>query len=722
MSPWPDAKPTASIAERRAALTVLRDRGYHLVAIVQWPVKSWAGGVRPDQPLRRLPLDLREAADRCRRLAAAYGDLIDFWEIENEPDISFVEENPETYAAFLKACYVAFKSMPPSAKRQEVSAKTELLSPAPSRSPAAMPSQVLMAAVALPPGPYFDAWVANDGLRYTDGFNYHYYGYAEDFTGVYRQFQAAVTSAPSPTPADMAVFQTQFYPSNAGWQAHVLSRFAASDGDAKINCELLQSRPLASEEPALTTQGRWLVSAGTRVRETAEGLEFTIAASAPGPLRPVMAELPLPAGWSAGANASLAFEYRVVTPDSGPQTPNDALAIARSAGGKLSEAKRPSAPIKYPPYVFKRPAPTTSTRKLPVFLTEYGYGLLGPESRLTTEGRSNQRRWFETVQPQIASLGIEGAMAFVLTPYLEAKQNEFGLLMSADSGPHEEASGKSGAQKPTEAGARWGNFTVSPALETLLYAGVPRVKPTTWDVASTSPTPLVLDFVADAALTMAKSRQGYLLNAGDAMGRLILYNFDSVPVAGELALEGPPWTLADDTRSRLLQLAPGERRELPVKIHLTDSTHFGPQIAKARFVVRELTKEERHIAGAVLPPSFNPVAQEPGPPPATPPQVSGLTPQVSPFEVYLRTSNGNLYQTWPRLQAQNVWQWYVEPFASFTPAFFGRAHLPAPLAANEPVALVFFFRPSAYPTAYFIRHASAVEFLAPHVAPVSGKK
>src|SRR5690606_11436828 len=51
---------------------------------------------------------------------------------------------------------------------------------------------VVMAPLALPPGPYFEQLVANGLFSYTDAFNYHYYGYAEDFTGVYRQFESAV--------------------------------------------------------------------------------------------------------------------------------------------------------------------------------------------------------------------------------------------------------------------------------------------------------------------------------------------------------------------------------------------------------------------------------------------------------------------------------------------------------------------------------------------------
>lgn len=47
--PWPDAGPAPSLTERRAALSALRERGYRLVAILQWPAKSWTGGIRPGQ-------------------------------------------------------------------------------------------------------------------------------------------------------------------------------------------------------------------------------------------------------------------------------------------------------------------------------------------------------------------------------------------------------------------------------------------------------------------------------------------------------------------------------------------------------------------------------------------------------------------------------------------------------------------------------------------------
>lgn len=107
--PYSQATPPVPVVERRAALQRLRTQGYRLVALLGWDEGTWRQGVRDPRSLRQLPLDLREAFARCRLLAATYGDLVDYWEIGNEPDISFVEENPETYAAYLKACYLGVR-------------------------------------------------------------------------------------------------------------------------------------------------------------------------------------------------------------------------------------------------------------------------------------------------------------------------------------------------------------------------------------------------------------------------------------------------------------------------------------------------------------------------------------------------------------------------------------------------------------------------------------
>ena len=89
----------------RAGLLALRARGVKTVVMLRWDPKSWTGGPRAGGG-HRMPLDLREAFERGRWLGATYGDLVAAWEIDNEPDIDFGPDNPETYAAFLKAVYL----------------------------------------------------------------------------------------------------------------------------------------------------------------------------------------------------------------------------------------------------------------------------------------------------------------------------------------------------------------------------------------------------------------------------------------------------------------------------------------------------------------------------------------------------------------------------------------------------------------------------------------
>ncbi|TAG27323.1 MAG: hypothetical protein EAZ36_06920, partial [Verrucomicrobia bacterium] len=189
----------------------------------------------------RAPLDLREAFIHGRTLAENYGDLVDAWEFENEPDISFFADNADVFAALHKAIALGLAERRRSRSRQlsatnsapdaapyadaEAPATASAVSPqlewgralgqaarpgllreyprnprlrfaagsAP-RRPITPPerSLILMAAPALPPGPHFAQLLENGYLNYTEGFNYHYYGFAMDYTGVHEQFRRAV--------------------------------------------------------------------------------------------------------------------------------------------------------------------------------------------------------------------------------------------------------------------------------------------------------------------------------------------------------------------------------------------------------------------------------------------------------------------------------------------------------------------------------------------------
>jgi len=703
-APWSGVNPAHTVAVRRVALQQLRTKGYRFVALIQWPSESWAGGVRTDSPIRRTPYDLREAFARCQALAITYGDLIDYWEIGNEPDISFVEENPETYTAFLKACSLGIRA---GLKERDPEAS--------------MRGAVLMAPLALPPGPYFSAFVLNNGMQYTYGFNYHYYGYAEDFTGVYQQFHDAVSQALSLK--QDAVLSTNFYPNNQGWTAKDVIGFGHTQEATQANRAILMARPLADGEPALEPQGRWLVSRGVTVTETSEGWRFEITSMAPGPQRPAMAELPLPENWKPGMDSLLSFQHRVVrmrgaTVDASRVTTSE----TPKAEGDISDHSSPRATAFTNQKIYYSEAnPFSSSRsnsgvrELPVFITEYGYGLLSKEARATPEGRRHQDAWFRRVHPQVRALGIGGAMAFILEPYLEADSSEFGLLMDTDldlKGTRISPLNSDSMVLIPAAGSKFGNRVVSPALGALFRDGQTPIATQSWSIrAPAAPTAVVLDFVAGSGLLQAKSYGGYLLT-GDhgrgtsvAEGRLVVYNFQNKITSGELSLNGSEWAFMDGSKKLDQTLSAGERRELPVQIAAIQHI-FSPQSAQAVFRVTDIA--------SVM--SIGPLAQVVGPLVLPTKQkaetlpVFASTPLQAQFDVYIRTANGNLYQTWPRPIATETWQSYTERMGNLTMAFFGRAHLPWSFEDNSPVALVYFFRPCNLPLAFEIRRPSVYEF------------
>jgi hypothetical protein len=78
------------------------------------------------------------------------------------------------------------------------------------------------------------------------------------------------------------------------------------------------------------------------------------------------------------------------------------------------------------------------------------------------------------------------------------------------------------------------------------------------------------------------------------------------------------------------------------------------------------------------------------------------------MDVYFRTENGNLYQTWPRLRVEGEWASYAENLENFTMGFFGRAVLPWRLRENQPASLVFFLRVGEVPTVFEVKGARVV--------------
>ncbi len=674
----------------RRALIGIRSRGQQ-VCILFMP--EWPGGRCGNSS--GLPLDLREAFRRAWILGRVYGDVVDAWEISNEPDVGFVPENAEAYAAYLKAVYLGIKlgseSRVESAKEKNESWKgvgpplavssVSTFNRQPSAS--ARAPLVLMAPLALPPGPYCEVLVRNGMLSYTDGFNYHYYGYAEDFSGVYRQFERA------------------------------LHDLTADHAD----------------------------------------------------------------------KAALAVEVE----------------SAHSASSVVNKS-------------------------LPVFLTEYGYGLLSRPAAETVAGRVRQWRWFHDVYRQIRDLRIAGPMAFYVPPYFENGTQEFGLTIKSESEPRDALQLAGGgalnfrpddfgteAAEPwmTSIGRRIGEATAAPALACLLAEGARKpAAPHDWSVAVPPASPIVIDFVGGIGMLAAKQCQGYFLSGGPGgtsvgAGELRLYNFGDAAVPGRLDV-GPLAHLRDDDAGTIL-LQPGELRIVPVTLRIT-ADDLLPRTWSVRFstapaavadgefssqlyantgglVRREWSNLAAVVAGEenarrldsrvrareeppgavaghwrtseglavterdgrwsftvsgfpaeplrpamaewVLPDDFQlpegsliefeyrlveraaaacaAVAE-----PRAPTMLGAVDREL--ISVYWRTQNGNLYTVWQTLMATNGWQRYAQMKGSFSMGFYGRANLPWRFADNRPISLVFTFRPNYLPATFEVKSPAIVVY------------
>ena len=179
-------------AAEREALMALRGKGYRLVCMVRCDPADWSA-LRPGKgPGNRAPLDLREGFGRGRDLAEAYGDLVDVWEFDNEPDIMSFADNADVFAAYHKAIALGLERRDKTEAAGGGKKRRETRGVSGESGAHGGRAIVLMAAPGLPPGPHFQQLGRNGYFSYTDGFNFHYYGFARDFEGVYDQFRDAV--------------------------------------------------------------------------------------------------------------------------------------------------------------------------------------------------------------------------------------------------------------------------------------------------------------------------------------------------------------------------------------------------------------------------------------------------------------------------------------------------------------------------------------------------
>lgn len=151
-----------AVALEEAGSTWVRSNGsgpkYSERTVEVW----WPGATpvrAPESPglvQTRLATDLWTVYWQARTNSPARRHPVAAIEIGNEPDLHFTLDLPDRMAATLKAAWLGLKSAHP-----------DLV--------------VLMPSLAAPPGPYARQLVANRILNYTDGWNFHFYGWAQDF-------------------------------------------------------------------------------------------------------------------------------------------------------------------------------------------------------------------------------------------------------------------------------------------------------------------------------------------------------------------------------------------------------------------------------------------------------------------------------------------------------------------------------------------------------------
>jgi hypothetical protein len=229
---------------RAAGITILRERGPNPAMAelhgAGFRVVSFLGlGPLPiEQPSNTVPEDLLAVFSAAKAMQRLHGRYVDAWEMVGEPDVGYCPDLPDRVAAFQKAVYLGIKAgaeqerrkaegerrkaesgkadignaeggrqttdgggqLTESERRKAEREKAEIgngeggttdsADHLPERVGAGHTSLVLMGALALPPGPWLERAARNGLLDYTDAYNFHFYGFAEDLTGVIRAHEA----------------------------------------------------------------------------------------------------------------------------------------------------------------------------------------------------------------------------------------------------------------------------------------------------------------------------------------------------------------------------------------------------------------------------------------------------------------------------------------------------------------------------------------------------
>jgi hypothetical protein len=613
----PVSSGTVDVTHERAALAALRRQGFRICVLLTASPGRWRGGTRYF-PGHQIPIDLREAYNWVARLSAAYSGLVDLWEIDNESDLGFVPENAETYVAYLKACRLG-------AERSA------------SRSPCVVHSLVLMSSLGLPPGPYLEREIDNGLLSYTSGFNYHYYGYAQDFTGVYQQFERAVDD---------------LFPLTKG-PSKMLPVFLTECGDG-----MLGAREAGTVEGRMS-QWRWFKKVDEQIRALRIGGPMMFV------LRPYLERNLNEFGLEMPVSPRLVFTSKnfgetVTAPwTRGIGQPyGDGIASPALAYLGFEDKER-----RYTPQSWHIRAPTPSPividflggRLMKVMKSYQGYSLL--EEHIEADFGTGELRVYNFSNYVIAGhLELGGSVSVSLESNWES---EIEL-------------------KPQELRI----FPARLAVSRKSWRGHP------WSVT----------FVPnDSAVSASRFSTILYPDWGNARKTVLMtFNFAASQAGNSrTALLARP--LADDEP----QMELNGRWLVTNGIHVREETNIWefdiddlprrslrPAIAELPLPDNFVVPENSFLRLALRCKSAGPTTA----------RYAGLSAAKGGImQVQFRTANGNLYEVWPRRSLLDEWQAYEECEGNFTMSFYGRANLPWRFRDNHPVSLVFSFWPRTLP-------------------------
>jgi hypothetical protein len=135
---------------------------------------------------------------------------------------------------------------------------------------------------------------------------------------------------------------SRFYAAPRDYVARDRMDFTFAAETAEPNRARLLTRPHAPEEPPLRPAGRWLVTEGMRVEETAWGWRLHVDHFPGVGLRPAVAELPLPQGWRLPEGTVLSYDYRLISPpgarELSPGDPDPRLRLQTGIAGSMAES------------------------------------------------------------------------------------------------------------------------------------------------------------------------------------------------------------------------------------------------------------------------------------------------------------------------------------------------------------------------------------------------